>query len=107
LHDAALNWEGNYHGAAYHGQEEWVAGPYHTNNAEACYSVFKRGIKGRLSALPRKAPSPLCGGIWFPLSNRAARGVDDITPTNRGLLDIEGKRLTNRRTRVARPEAAG
>ncbi len=37
---------GYYHATVNHSLEEWVAGPYHTNNAEAYYSVFKRGMKG-------------------------------------------------------------
>jgi hypothetical protein len=45
-----------------HGQEEWGAGPYHSNNAEANYSVFKRGMQGVYHC-----SESICTAIWQSL----------------------------------------
>ena len=34
-----------------HSRKEYVRGDVHTNSAEGFFSIFKRGMKGRLSAL--------------------------------------------------------
>jgi len=46
-----------------HSVGEYVRGDAHTNTLEGFYSIFKRGMKGVLSALRRKAFAPLRCGV--------------------------------------------
>lgn len=51
------------HDVVTHSKDEYVryegAKTIHTNTVEGFYSIFKRGMKGRLPALRRTAPAPL------------------------------------------------
>ena len=102
-HYASLK-DGYYHATVNHSAEEWAAGEYHTNSAENYYSVFKRGMKGVYQHVSEKHLHRYLAEFDFRYSNRAKLGVDDAKRTDRALRGIEGKRLTYRRTRGARPQ---
>ena len=50
-----------------HGADEYGRGTIHTNTVDGFYSIFKRGMTGRLSALLREAPAPLRGRVRLPV----------------------------------------
>lgn len=45
-----------------------------TNSIEGYFSIFKRGMKGRLSTLPRAPSTPLPGRVRFPLRPTPCHG---------------------------------
>ena len=51
------------HETVKHSAKEYVRGDVTTNSVEGYFSIFKRGMKRRISALQREAFAPLSGGI--------------------------------------------
>jgi transposase-like protein len=93
-----------HHGAVNHSADEWVVGEFHTNSAEGFFSQFKRSVRGTYSHISEKHLHRYLAEFDFRYSNRAKLGVDDTKRTERALRGIQGKRLTYRRTRGARPQ---
>jgi hypothetical protein len=59
--------EFRHHFTVRHGMGEYVLGGAHTNTIEGYFSIFKRGMKGHLSALFVKASETLSRGVRFPV----------------------------------------
>ena len=102
-HYNSLNRE-YYHATVNHSAEEWAVGEFHTNSAEGYFSLFKRSVRGTYSHISEKHLHRYLAEFDFRYSNRVKLGVDDTKRTERALRGIEGKRLTYRRTRGARPQ---
>jgi hypothetical protein len=69
----------------------------HTNTVETYYSVFKRGMKG----VYQHCSESTCTAIAefdFRYSNRSKLGIEDNRHTEKAIRQIEGRRLTYRRT---------
>ena len=47
------------HESVNHNADEWRRGDVHTNTVEGYFSIFKRGMNGRISTLFREASAPL------------------------------------------------
>jgi transposase-like protein len=69
-----------------------------TNAVEGYYSIFKRGMKGVYQHCKEKHLHRYLAEFDFRFSNRAMRGVNDITRADRALLGVKGKRLTYQTT---------
>jgi transposase-like protein len=94
----------HHHGRVNHLAKEWARGEHHTNSAENYFSIFKRGMKGVYQHCSEKHLHRYLAEFDFRYSNRAKVGYDDEARTNKALCQIEGKRLTYRRTGGARSE---
>ena len=81
------------HESVNHARDEYVRGEFHSNTAEGCFSIFKRGLKGVYQHCSEKH----LHRYDFRYSNRSRLGVEDAERTDRALKGIEGKRLTYRR----------
>jgi transposase-like protein len=86
------------HQSVDHGREEWVRGDAHTNNLEAYYSVFKKGMGGVYQHCAEKHLHRYLAEFDFRYNNRVAKGVDDKARTTKALQGVKGKRLTYRGT---------
>ena len=85
------------HGAVEHGRQEYVRGTVHTNTVEGYYSIFKRGMKGVYQHCAEHHLHRYLAEFDFRYSNRAARGVDDVSRAFIALKGARGKRFTYRR----------
>ena len=84
-----------------HLRDEWARGEFHTNTVEGYFSIFKRGMKGVYQHCSEKHLHRYLAEFDFRYSNRSAVGIEDAERTQRALRQIEGKRLTYRRTYAA------
>jgi hypothetical protein len=66
----------------------------------ACYSVFKRGMKGVYQHCSEKHLHRYLSEFDFGYSNRVRLGVDDVERTEHALMGIVGKRLTYRTANI-------
>jgi len=73
----------------------------HTNTVEGFFSVFKRGMKGVYQHCSEAHLHRYLAEFDFRYSNRIKLGVNDTMRTERAIRQIEGKRLTYRRTNGA------
>jgi len=89
------------HESVRHSDDEWVRGEIHVNRAEGYFSVFKRGMKGVYQHCSEKHLHRYLAEFDFRYSNRIKLGVNDTMRTERAIRQIEGKRLTYRRTNGA------
>jgi transposase-like protein len=97
-HYYPLRKRGRRHESVNHKQDEWARGPIHTNTVEGFFSIFKRGMKGTYQHCSEKHLHRYLAEFDFRYSNRVKLGVDDTERTARAIRQIEGKRLTYRRT---------
>lgn len=90
------------HGSVDHGQGEYVRyenGDFISNNAcESYFSVFKRGMKGVYQHCQEKHLHRYLVEFDFRHNTRTKLGVDDKQRADMLLAQVEGKRLTYRRT---------
>lgn len=90
------------HESVDHSQEEYVryepTGPVHNNSAESYFSVFKRGMKGVYQHCQEKHLHRYLVEFDFRHNTRTKLGVDDKQRADILLAQVEGKRLTYRRT---------
>lgn len=70
----------------------------HTNTVEGYFSVFKRGMRGTYQHCKEKHLHRYLAEFDFRYNNRSRLGVEDAARTAICLGQIEGKRLTYRRT---------
>ena len=70
--------------------------PAHTNTAEGCFSVFKRGMKGVYQHCSEKHLHRYLAEFDFRYNNQLALGIDDQQRAESALAGIVGKRLTYR-----------
>lgn len=86
------------HDAVEHGKHEYVRGDIHTNTVEGYFSIFKRGMKGIYQHCGENHLHRYVAEFDFRYNNRVRFGIDDEARTRIALKQIEGKRLTYRRT---------
>lgn len=87
------------HQSVNHSKGEYARGFTHTNTVEGYFSIFKRGMKGVYQHCSERHLHRYLAEFDFRYTNRAARGVDDVTRADRALRGIVGKRLTYQTTR--------
>jgi hypothetical protein len=81
-----------------HGRGEYVRGDAHSNTVEGFFSILKRGIVGTFHHVSEAHLGRYLAEFDFRYSNRSGLGVSDTMRTDRLLAEIDGKRLTYRRT---------
>jgi len=86
------------HESVNHKSGEYARGDAHINNAEAFFSVFKRGMNGVYQRVDERHIHRYLAEFDFRYSNRAALGVSDEERADRLIRGIVGKRLTYRET---------
>lgn len=89
------------HEVVQHSKDEYVRGDFHTNSVENYYSVFKRGMKGVYQHCSEKHLHRYLAEFDFRYSNRSKLGIEDNERTEKAIRQIEGRRLTYRRTNGA------
>ena len=65
-----------------------------TNNAEAYFSILKRGINGVYHSVSEAHLHRYLAEFDFRYNNRSKLGVEDAERTAKAVLGAEGKRLT-------------
>jgi transposase-like protein len=86
------------HGAVNHIQGEYARGEFHTNNAEAYFSVFKRGMRGVYQHCAEKHLHRYLAEFDFRYNHRAKLGINDEGRAAAAVAGVKGKRLTYRTT---------
>jgi len=89
------------HEVVNHSAEEYVRGDAHSNTAEGCFSILKRGVNGTFHSISEAHLHRYLAEFDFRYNTRAALGVDDTQRTDEAIRGSSGKRLTYRRTRQA------
>lgn len=89
------------HETVKHRAGEYVRGDVMTNNAEAYFSVFKRGMRGTYQHCAEKHLHRYLAEFDFRFNNRTALGVDDDLRTEQLVQGVVGKRLTYQTARSA------
>jgi transposase-like protein len=79
------------HHVVNHSRGEYVRGKASTNQAEAFFALFKRGITGSFHSVSKKHLNKYCDEFAFRWS---LRQIEDADRTVRAILASEGKRLT-------------
>lgn len=79
-----------------HGRKEYRRGTASTNDAEAFFSVFKRGMQGVYQHCGDQHLQRYLSEFSFRHSHRVALGVNDQERTTIALQGADGKRLTYR-----------
>jgi transposase-like protein len=82
------------HETVKHTAGEYVRGDVYTNNVEAVFSVFKRGMRGTYQHCAEKHLHRYLAEFDFRFNNRTALGVDDHLRTDELVRGVVGKRLT-------------
>lgn len=86
------------HETVKHSAGEYARGDVYTNNVEAYFSVFKRGMRGVYQHCKEKHLHRYLAEFDFRFNNRTALGVDDDLRTEQLVQGVVGKRLTYQRT---------
>jgi transposase-like protein len=84
------------HETVRHSAGEYVRDDIHTNSAEGCFSIFKRGMKGIYQHCREKHLHRYLAEFDFRYNNRVRLGVNDAMRAEAALLGVVGKRLTYR-----------
>lgn len=79
------------HKVVVHSRGEYVKGDASTNQAEAFFALFKRGITGSFHSVSKKHLNKYCDEFAFRWS---LRKIEDADRTVRAIMASEGKRLT-------------
>ena len=82
------------HGTTKHSAGEYARGVVHSNNVEAYFSVFKRGMRGTYQHCAEKHLHRYLAEFDFRHNNRVALGVNDLSRAGAILDGVVGKRLT-------------
>ena len=94
------------HEAVNHGDGEYARGETTTNTVEGFFGIFKRGMTGVYHHCGEAHLQAYLNEFDFRYSNRIKLGVDDTERTRRAVKGAEGKRLTYRQPRSAKPARA-
>lgn len=86
------------HETVQHKGGEYARDDVTTNNVEAFFSVFRRGMFGTYQHCGEQHLQRYMHEFDFRFSNRTAVGIDDSERTTLAIKGAEGKRLTYRRT---------
>lgn len=88
------------HDVVNHSADQYVQGDRHTNTVEGFFSIFKRGMKGVYQHCQEKHLHRYLAEFDFRYTNRAACGVNDTDRAAIALVNVVGKRLTYKTTRI-------
>ncbi len=97
LYYRAVGREYASHERVHHGIFEYVRGDAHTNTIENYFSILKRGITGVYQHCSAKHLKRYLGEFDYRYSTRT---LEDTARAAKALRQIEGKRLTYRRTGI-------
>jgi len=86
------------HNVVTHSRGEYTRGHIHTNTVEASFSLLKRGLVGTFHHVGEQHLQRYCNEFDFRWNYRSANGVEDAERADAILRNIQGKRLTYRRT---------
>ena len=86
------------HGIVVHSQGEYARGNIHTNTAESSFSLLKQGLVGTFHHVSEQHLQRYCNEFDFTWTYRSANGVEDTERADAILRNIQGKRLTYRRS---------
>ena len=94
------------HETVNHSAGEYARGKVHTNTVEGYFGLLKRGLYGTYHHVSDAHLQRYIHEFDFRFTNRSAAGVEDQARAIKALGQIQGKRLTYRRTvRQQAPEA--
>lgn len=86
------------HEAVQHNALEYVRGEAYTNTIEGVFSIFKRGMVGTYQHCGEQHLQRYLAEFDFRYNNRIKLGINDTMRAEIALKQIQGKRLTYRRT---------
>ena len=92
------------HESVNHKAEEYARGEAHVNNAEAFFSVFKRGMSGIYQHCDEKHLHRYLAEFDFRYSHRSALGIEDAERAAIAIKGAAGKRLLYKQSHRSYPE---